>query len=333
MTVNKQQKVFFILSVDTEEEWEWAGSFPQEDYGLDNIKLLQPFQTLCDQLGIKPTYFVDYAVLNCDTSGAIVESLIEQGNAEIGAHLHPWSNPPYYGVTGEKESHMINLPEEQVRAKLEELVAIIREKLSVEPKSFRTGRWGIDSMVLKLLKEYGFTIDSSVIPYYENEFFSCYGCPNQPYYPDWINPLVESSQREMLEVPVTSGFNRANYGLSSSIHKLIAKPVFEPFKFVGAAWQLKLLRKMFLSPELTELDDMKSLCKSEMANGHQVIHMFIHSSSLIDNPNSQVGNEKAYDTLTRSITDLVSWLKGECDLEFCTISEYAQIKHAQEAGK
>ncbi len=323
MTKAANKKVYFILSVDTEEEWDWNDAFPEREYGLDNIKTLLPFQAMCETLQVKPTYFVDYAVLKSDQCAEVIRQINHTNYGEIGAHLHPWNNPPYFGVTGERESHVINLPIENVKAKLIELVDIIQTKVGVKANSFRTGRWGINAEVLGLLREYGFGVDASIIPFYETEFFSCFESPLQPYYPSWDDPDCPSSQRELLEIPVTSGFNQVNFQRSAAIHKVISQPLLRPLKLVACAWHTGLLRKMFLSPELTSLEDMKSLSQSALDNGHQVLHMFIHSSSLIDNPNSQLANVNAYQQLTASITDYIQWLSAQCDLECCTVSEYA----------
>lgn len=326
MTIRANQKVYFILSVDTEEEWDWADAdaFPEKAYGLENIQALLPFQNLCQSIGVCPTYFVDYAVLKSDQCAQVIRQISETKHAEIGAHLHPWNNPPFFGPTGERESHVINLPADNVRAKLRELVNIIEEKLEITPNSFRTGRWGINAEVLGLLREFGFGVDASIIPFYETEFFSCNNSPLQPYYPSWTDLDEASSQRELLEMPVTSGFNRTDFQRSAAIHRAISNPAIRPFKLVAGAWHTGLLRKMFLSPELTTLEDMKSLCLSSLKNDHKVLHMFIHSSSLIDNPNSQIANVNAYKQLTESISELVGWLGQQCDLEFCTVSEYAK---------
>lgn len=329
MTMTSKQKVQFILSVDTEEEWNWESAFPQVDYGLENICQLIPFQQFCENLGIQPTYFVDYAVLNSDSCAETIRSLLLSGQAEVGGHLHPWNNPPYYGPTSDFESHVINLPIENVRAKLVALLDLMQEKIAVKPTSFRTGRWGINGPVLGLLREYGFIADSSVIPFYKTDYFSCYDCPVEPYYPDWENPDLTSEQRELIEIPVTSGFNREDFQRCARIHTVLSRPCLQPLRLVGLAWHLGLLRKMFLSPELTQLEDMKTLCRAALNNGSPVLHMFLHSSSLIDNPNSQVANTDAYNRITQAITELLQWLGDQYELEFTTVSGYA---HSMQKG-
>ena len=57
-----KQDVLFVLTIDTEEEWQWDEEFPQHNCSVENVEKLPAFQTFCESLGIRPTYFVDYAV-------------------------------------------------------------------------------------------------------------------------------------------------------------------------------------------------------------------------------------------------------------------------------
>ena len=123
-----KQDVLFILSVDTEEEWQWDDEFPQNNCSVKNVEKLPEFQQFCESLGIRPTYFVDYAVANDQHGSAVLKGFAEKRVAEIGAHLHPWCNPPYFGKTTEAESHVINLPFEQVEQKLDALNAVLVNK-------------------------------------------------------------------------------------------------------------------------------------------------------------------------------------------------------------
>ncbi len=54
-----KQDVLFVLTIDTEEEWQWDEEFPQHNCSVGNVEKLPAFQTFCESLGIRPTYFVD----------------------------------------------------------------------------------------------------------------------------------------------------------------------------------------------------------------------------------------------------------------------------------
>jgi len=327
---DNNKPILFVLSVDTEEEWDWSGPFPQKDFSVTNVAKLADFQKMCDGLGIKPSYFIDYAVADNEEAVNSLKSAITENNCEIGAHLHPWCNPPFYGYVSEEQSHVVNLPLEQVEQKLLNLTKRLTEQFDVVPRSFRTGRWGIDGKVLQLLVKHGFKLDSSVYPFYQNNFYSCQGASYNPYWPDLDEPLEYGKQRDIFEIPVTAGFNHDNFALCEKIYRLISHPALNWSRLVGIAWQTHLLRKSYLSPELFSADEMLSLCKTMLKKQPPVLHMFMHSSSLIDNNNSLVGNHNAYEYITNSVKQLVTELQKHADIQFCTISEAAAILQQRE---
>lgn len=316
-------KLLFVLSVDTEEEFDWSGAFPQGECCVDNIKLLPEFHQFCQQLGVRPTYLVDYPVAASPDSAAILRQILATADAEIGAHLHPWCTPPIEGANSERESHVINLPEPLIRQKLDVLIRAIQDNVGVKPQVFRTGRWGIDGKVLKVLIDYGFKVDSSVYPYYENQYFSCMDACDTPYWPDLQQPNVPGVQRDIFELPITSGFNRPNFSMWGKMHSAISAPWLSGLRLVGLAWHTQMLRKLFLSPELSTAEDMISLVKASMASGKPVIHMFLHSSTLLEGMGEYNHHNVGRHDLYARIRSVVEFLQGAADVEFCTITEAA----------
>ena len=57
--------------------------------------------------------------------------------------------------------------------------------------------------------------------------------------------------------------------------------------------------------------------------------MYMHSSSLLDNNNSLLGNRNAYEFICESISEVVKTLSEKYALDFCTLSE-AAIKLQQQ---
>jgi hypothetical protein len=326
MKNQKKQKVLFVLSVDTEEEWDWKNEFPQYNAQVENITAIENFQQECNDIGIRPTYFVDYPVVNNKRSAEILNTIALTGQCEIGAHLHPWCNPPLIPENGEFESHVVNLPIDLVEQKLVNLLNILKKTFNLDIMSFRTGRWGINSKVIDLLVKYGITVDSSVYPFYQNDYFNCNDAPEEPYWVDIEDPLKAIGKGQIsniFEIPVSVGFNRSNFVLCDKIHKLISRPVFSTLRIPGIAWHLKLLRKLYLSPELTSLPDMKTLINVLLKRKTPIIHMNFHSSSLIDLPyeNHAFTREQILDNMKMT----VSYLQEHANVTFCTISEAKEI--------
>ena len=312
--------VTFILSVDTEEEWDWSGPFPNDNFSVQNIHEIPAFQLFCQELGIKPTYLIDYAVANNDNSVQILNAL-NKNECEFGAHLHPWANPPFFDETSEFSSHVINLPIEHVDAKLKTLIDVMQQKLHCQPRSFRTGRWGINGEVLNLIQQHGITTDSSVYPLYHHTYFSCEQAPNQSYWPSYNNTNNASEQRDILEIPVTCGFNRSYYGLAQKIHKYSALSPLSHLRINGLLWHSRLLRKLYLSPELCSANDMKRLVDTCFKRGEHTFHMYLHSSSFLEQVTGLNDELNARENICQRIAQVIKHIQTYANVEFLTLSE------------
>ena len=325
MGTENRPDTLFLLSVDTEEEWDWSGEFPQQDFSVTNTRQIPVFQEFCHQQGIRPTYFVDYAVANDLDSVACIKPIIDNHQCEIGAHLHPWCNPPYFGFSGEKESHVVNLPVEQVEQKLDALIQILQQQFGIIPSAFRTGRWGINSEVLSLLEKKGFTIDSSMYPFFKNEYFDCENTCLMPYWPDFDSPTQKGNQRNIIELPVTVGFNHPNYQTMIKLYNYLNRPSLQVFRPIGVAWHTRIMRKLYFSPEVTSGKDMKPLIDFALENHHPVLHMYLHSSSLLDNSTGLMNGNDSLQKICSNIAEVIEYAKSRTNIKFCTISEAATL--------
>ena len=314
--------VIFVLSVDTEEEWDWSTPFPQVQPEVNNAQAIPAFQSFCDELGIRPTYFIDYAMADNEASAEVLRQVKAAHDCEFGAHLHPWCNPPLIERNGDFESHVVNLPIALVEQKLDALLKKLRETFETPIESFRTGRWGINAEVLNLLMEKGIKVDSSVYPFYKNEYFSCEGAPTTPYWPSLANPLQTSSQRVIAELPVSAGFNNRHFNFSNGAYQVINHKRLQFMRLTGIAWQTGLLRKIYLSPELTTAGDMNMLIDALLKRQSRLIHMNLHSSSLLnlDYSNNPFNSEQIYSNMRRTL----SYLEANANVTFCTISDAAK---------
>jgi len=323
--IQDKKKVIFILSIDTEEEWDWNGPFPQANFSVKNTANIPKFQAFCDRLGIRPTYFVDYAIANDTGSAARLKTVQDRGNCEIGGHLHPWVTPPVEeDISNPDNSHAINLPIELVEKKLESLNLKLEEAFGKKPRSFRSGRWGTNGSMLKLLARQGYSIDSSIHPYYEDSGFSYHSAPDRPFWPSYDDCTSQGQQREVYEIPVTNGYNKPNFPFWNQLHLTLSKTPFKQLKLVGILWKLGVMRKIPLSPELADAENMITLVKAALTEGHQVVHMFFHSSSLLPGMNPYVKNEADEKALYDNIEQVFNFLKEKTDLRCCTLAEAEQ---------
>ena len=277
-------KTSLIVTVDTEEEGLWGGRYPRTGNTVDNIRGVPRFQELCDRYDVRPTYLVDAPVVEDDDAVKLLRSIQEDGRAEIGAHLHPWCNPPFGEEANAHTSYLCNLPESLQREKLIWLTETIESRFGRRPTSFRAGRYGLDITGARILAELGYVVDSSVIPFTD---YSRDGGPNfenaphSPYFVGGDNLCQPHESGSLLEVPVSVGFNRHDFTWAQSIRQAAMHPWIRCFHGVGIMDRLGIVRKIKFSPEQSDAQRMKQLVDAYLAQRVPAIVMMFHSSSLV----------------------------------------------------
>lgn len=318
--VNKPS-ILFVLSVDTEEEWDWSGPFPKGNFSVKNTRHIPKFQRFCERLGIRPTYFVDYAIADDAESVKHLKAHLDTGNCEIGGHLHPWCNPPIEeDVSNTDFSRTVNLPIDLVERKLDNLNRKLESVFGKKPCSFRSGRWDTNGPLLKLVASKGYTIDSSIHPY-----FSYHEAPDSPFWPDYETCSMQGDQRDIYEIPVTAGYNFPDFPFWNWLHLALSTSFLKYFRPVGILWKLHIMRKIQLSPELADASNMITLVKAALKRGHRVIHMYFHSSSLLPGGSPYVKNSDDEKKLYSNIERVFRYLQENTDMQCCTLEEAYQI--------
>jgi len=189
----------FIVTVDTEEEFDWGKPLARTGHGLNHVPELAKFQQFCEEFGVVPIYLIDYPVA-CDP--AVVEALgaaVRAGRAEVGVQLHPWVSPPHDEAVNNHNSYAGNLAPELEAAKFAQLHAAITAAFGKAPLIYRAGRYGIGPATAAILAKNGMAIDTSVRARFD---YSTGGGPNfrdHPVTPYWID---QSSG--LLELPLTT---------------------------------------------------------------------------------------------------------------------------------
>jgi len=175
---------FLVVTVDTEEEGLWSGRYLRHGNSCRNVSLGLPrLQNLCESFGIRPTYLVDAAVLDDVDAVRFLDTVHQKGGCEIGAHCHPWCNPPYEEEPSDRNSFLCNLPENLQRAKLKWLTDRITKLFGVRPTSFRAGRYGLDHRGFSILNELGYLVDSSVLPFKDDSLAGGRNFERAPFVP------------------------------------------------------------------------------------------------------------------------------------------------------
>lgn len=289
-------KTSLIVTIDTEEEGLWNGSFKERENTVQNINGVPAFQAVCNNLGIKPVYLVNTPVLNNDRAVTILREISEQNDCEIGTHIHPWNTPPVASGTTAHSSYLCNLPTDMQERKVAHVTQHIKERFGRTPTSFRAGRYGLDDKGVKILKDLGYRIDSSVCPFTD---YSADGGPNFEGFPDSPYYLGDSLRHptndisSLLEVPVSFGFNWTNFYQADRIHRFTGHSLAKKFRIRGILDRAGILKKYKFSPEKHDEASLKNFAKISATKGSPVMVMMFHSSSLSAGDSPYVPDKKA----------------------------------------
>ncbi len=272
-------RVYFLLTIDTEEDNAWNLDFkPHSEQTVHNIQWLPRFQDFCEALGIRPTYLVDYPVAVDTEAARVLRDLASGTDCEVGAHLHPWCNPPYRETPGVVNSFFHRLPQALQLEKMQVLTQAIEANLGVRPISYRAGRYGFDATTIPVLEQLGYRVDSSVVPYRRAKHP---GEPSFPIttlypYPLHRDDVCASGDSSILEVPITVGFTRR-------VPKWLKK-IYPDLPNVGIRRVLRStlgLDLVWLRPSYASVDAMARLADNVLQSGVPILNMMFHSSELM----------------------------------------------------
>ncbi len=318
-------KPLFLLTVDTEEEWNWAGEFPRPPFSTDNIEQIPAFQSFCQELGVQPTYFVDHAVADCPSHAAMLRRYFDNGECDIGAHLHPWATPPITEVINEKNSHAVNLPLTLFTDKMTTLTDKLQATFGQHPYSYRAGRWGINAQHLEVLALLGYRVDSSVRPFYSDKAFSYTSAPTRPYWParDSVTDIATDSGA-VLEVPATNGYNFSNFEQLDRLRQKLSTPPINRLRLIGILWRLGILRQISVTPEGMDAADVCRCIDACIKRGDRVISMFFHSSDLLPGATQYVQTEADKTRMMSLIRRCVEHLRQKHNADMTTMRDIRQ---------
>ncbi len=330
-------KRYLIITVDTEEEFDWRRHpFSRDGGGVENVKELCHLQQALAELDAKVTYFVDYPVLRDETARDILNEFYQKYGAELGTHLHPWCTPPFKEELSRANTMANMLPEDLVRSKLETLTDSFVEAFGFRPFSYRAGRFGFDSTSARIIGELGYKIDTSVTPFSDwsksfgpDFFFS----PLRPYFIGGESVICENKRGDVLEVPISVGFNRVPFRFWSKIYWYGRHGKLKKLKLVGALDRSHLLKRITLDPELQSVQELKSLIKSLCCEEIQIFNMIFHSSSTMPRGNSlirTVGDKAAFE---KRIIYMVRWALEKLGMESITMSELLKLQESAYLAK
>jgi hypothetical protein len=264
------------VQVDTEESFDWAGPFSRQHTDTSAIANLPLGHDLFRNFGVRPAYLIDYPVA-CDKRAVdMLACWAERGECVIGAHLHPWVNPPFEEVVCPQNSFPCNLPISLERHKLAELTRVIHDGFGQSPRLYRAGRYGLDIEREDMLGDLGYQVDTSVMPL--RDYSGLGGGPNFFGFPD--QPFWTGSQGRLLFVPSTHAAIGPLTGLAyAGGIGIVYQRALRCVGLGGFLSRTGLLEGIMLSPEGVSGSDVKRLVRALLQRGKRVFSFSLHSPS------------------------------------------------------
>ncbi|MGF1607365.1 MAG: polysaccharide deacetylase family protein [Rhodothalassiaceae bacterium] len=261
--------------IDTEEEFDWHGPFDPANRAVSNIAAQAQAKEIFARYGIVPTYVIDHPVASDADAVAVLKAFQDAGEAVIGAHLHPWVNPPHEETVSRAHSYPGNLPKPLERRKLEVLTAAIAEAFGRRPTVYKAGRYGLGPHTPAILAALGYEIDLSIVPY--TSFAADCG-------PDFRSegPQVRTLQGtvDVMELPLTVGFAGRLRALGPRWFRSVSGAAAVRLHLPGVLARLGLLERIRLSPEGAHAEDHIRLVRAMAGAGQKVFSYTYHSPSL-----------------------------------------------------
>lgn len=263
------------LVVDTEEIFDWNAPFSREAGRVQTVESLDYGQRRFVAMGLHPAYLVDYPVIADPQVGAWLREMVASGQGVVGAHLHPWVNPPWVEEVSRRNSFPGNLPRGWEAAKLAHLTQRLTQVCGSRPEIYKAGRYGCGPHTGEILEELGYEIDVSPSPpfdYRSEEGPDFRAVRNVPY---WFG-----RERRVLGLTNSGGFVGGWRGAAPWLYPLIQRPVGRCLRLPGILARLHLLSRVRLSPEGFVWEDLRQLLRWMLAQGERILVLSLHSPSL-----------------------------------------------------
>lgn len=278
----------FIVTVDTEEEFDWRRPLDRTSHGLKHVPLLAKFQEFCEGQGVAPVYLVDYPIATCPRAAEVLVEPLASGRAEVGVQLHPWVSPPFDEELCEYNSFAGNLPPVLEREKFARLYEAITKNLGAAPLSYRAGRYGVGPNTHKVLKEFGVPIDTSARSLFDYSATGGANFRDLPLKPWWVD-----EERALMELPLTTVF----WGPLRRLAPWLYPRLWRAARLRGAMSKFSLLERIPMTPEGVSASEAIRGADIAVDLGLPVIVLSFHSPSLGPGYTPYVRSEEDLDTL------------------------------------
>lgn len=301
-------KPHILVVIDTEEEFDWGKNFSREKTGVSHLRFVDRIQSIFDHYSIIPVYVVNYPVASQPEGFEPLTEILSQNRCIIGAHMHPWVNPPFEEDVCAYNSFPGNLPYSLESKKLEILCECIKRNFDISPVIYKAGRYGVGSNTFDILAKQDFKFDMSFCPYTD---YSKEGGPNftdKTATPHWLD-----TEKKIFEIPLTVGFEGKIRTIGPKVYPTLKRALFEKFHMPGLFSQLRLLNRVTLSPEVSDLAEMVRLVSSQCKDGIRVFSLAFHSPSIEPGHTPYVKSPQNLEDFLSKLRHFFDFFFGELD--------------------
>ena len=264
-----------FVVVDTEEEFDWSAPFARDKIQVTAMAVQERAQAVFDRHGVRPIYVIDYPVASQPEGYQPLLPILRRGGCEIGAHLHPWTNPPFDEEVSERNSFPGNLAPAVEAAKFDVLLETIEANLGVRPRFYKAGRFGIGPHTVQMLRERGIAVDLSLLP------GASYADTGGPDFRGLAPMPYRVGDGALLSLPMTRGHVGALGRFEMSLNPALDAPIARALRLRGLLSRLMLFHKVTLSPEGASTAELTALIAALAGRGVRSFVMFYHSPSLV----------------------------------------------------
>src|SRR5579859_23606 len=300
--------------VDAEEEFAWDRAFDAAATSVDNLRWTALAQDVFDAYGVVPTYAIDYPVATSPQALGILKEIADSGRCEIGAHLHPWVNPPHDCPVDNRHSYPGNLAPELEHDKLRVLTEAIAAGFGRRPTLYKAGRYGVGPRTVGILPELGYELDVSVVPY--TDFSSRSG-------PDFrsFSAMPFLTRHDVVVLPLSVGFVGALSWSGRYLYPALTGRVGMRLRLPSLASRLGLIERIRLSPEGHCLNDLIKMTRAALPRGRRFFMLTYHSSSLLPGATPYVQTEQDRQAFIATLTGYLDFFMGDCSGRSAALSE------------
>lgn len=326
--IDRSARPLIVTTIDTEEEFDWTAPFSRDATSVRAIAEQHLAHRVFEGYGVVPTYLSTYPVVSNPDGYRPLAELLRSGACDIGAHLHPWVNPPHVEDVSVVNSFPGNLPLGLQYEKLRVLTETIGANFGVAPDTYRAGRYGIGRRSADILRSLGYRIDTSIMP---NWRFSDQGGPDFMGYP--TAPYWLDDAHDLLELPLSSALVGSAAGMTKVLTPWMFRTGWSRAVVAAALARAGVVERIKLTPESVTQDEARRLVRAMLASGNRIFVLIYHAPSLLPGCTPYVRTLAERDRFLGWLDSFYQFFMGELGGEAATCRQVYDRLRAADAQR